>query len=87
MAMPTPIPPTPAPADRVVDARGMACPGPLLEAKRGILLVPVGGVMELISSTEETNIDVPAWAGKVGHAYLGTVRENGELRIFVRRGK
>ena len=86
MAMSPPTQGLPA-ADRVVDARGMACPGPLLEAKRGILRVPVGGVMEVISSNEETNIDVPAWAGKVGHTYLGTIRERGFLRIFVRRNR
>jgi TusA-related sulfurtransferase len=74
-------------ADKTVDARGMACPGPLLEARRGITLVPVGGVLEVISSNEETNVDVPAWATKVGHVYLGTVRDSGFLRIFVRRMK
>ena len=72
-------------ADKVLDARGMACPGPLLEAKRGITTVPVGSVIEVISSDIETNIDVPAWAGKVGHVYLGTIHENGVWRIFVRR--
>jgi TusA-related sulfurtransferase len=86
MAVPAPAQQLPS-ADRVVDARGIACPGPLLEAKRGILTVPIGGVMELLSSNEETNIDVPAWAGKVGHTYLGTIRESGLLRIFVRRNK
>jgi tRNA 2-thiouridine synthesizing protein A len=74
-------------ADKVVDARGMACPGPMLEAKRGILLVPVGGVLEVISSNEETAIDVPAWAWKVGHTYLGAFLEAGAWRIFVRRNK
>ncbi|HTT45561.1 MAG TPA: sulfurtransferase TusA family protein [Thermoplasmata archaeon] len=87
MELPTPVQRLQVRADRVIDARGMACPGPLLEAKRGILLVPVGGIMELVSSSEETNIDVPAWAGKVGHTYLGTVRESGVWRIFVRRNK
>lgn len=87
MELPTPLQRLQVTADRVVDARGIACPGPLLEAKRGILLVRVGQVMEVISSNEETNIDVPAWAGKVGHTYLGTVRENGVWRIFVRRNK
>ena len=73
--------------DRTFDARGMACPGPLLEARRGILEIPVGGVMELIASNEETNIDVPAWAEKAGHTYLGTIKESGTFRIFVRRIK
>ena len=87
MELPTPIQRIQVRSDRVIDARGMACPGPLLEAKRGILLVKVGGVMELVSSSEETNIDVPAWAEKAGHTYLGTIRESGTWRIFVRRNR
>ena len=35
---------------KVVDARGAACPGPLLEAKKGMPGVPVGSVMEIWSS-------------------------------------
>ena len=34
-------------ADKIVDARGAACPGPLLEAKKGIGTVPVGAVIEI----------------------------------------
>jgi TusA-related sulfurtransferase len=86
MVMPTAVLESLA-ADLVVDARGIACPGPLLEAKRSILLVPVGGVLELLSSNEETSIDVGAWAWKVGHAYLGSIHEAGVWRIFVRRNK
>ncbi len=55
--------------DRVVDARGVACPGPLLEAKREVTAVPMHGVMEVISSDEGTTEDVPLWAKKVGHEY------------------
>jgi len=37
--------------DKVVDARGTACPGPLLEAKRAMAKVPKnGGVLEVLSS-------------------------------------
>ncbi|MDE1821383.1 MAG: sulfurtransferase TusA family protein [Euryarchaeota archaeon] len=74
-------------ADKVVDARGMACPGPLLEAKRQMASVPLHGVMEVISSDEGTTTDVPLWARKVGHEYLGTVADAGFWRIYVRRMK
>lgn len=70
-----------------VDARGTACPGPLLEAKRAITSVPMGGVMELLSSDQSTNKDIPRWASKIGHEYLGATEEAGYWRIFVRRGK
>jgi TusA-related sulfurtransferase len=73
--------------DEVIDARGTACPGPLLEVKRSIGKVAKGGVMEVLSSDQSTNKDLPLWAKKVGHEYLGTIEEAGYWRIFLRRGK
>lgn len=72
---------------KVVDARGTSCPGPLLEAKRSIIQVQVGGVMEVLSSDVGTNRDIPLWAKKIGHEYLGTIEEAGYWRIFVKRMK
>ena len=72
---------------KLVDARGTACPGPLLEAKRGMTAVPVGGIMEVLSSDEGTNQDLPLWSKKVGHEFLGFIEDSGYWRIFVKRGK
>jgi len=74
-------------ADAVVDARGAACPGPLLEAKRSMASVAVGSVLELWSTDPQTKIDVQAWAGKVGHEYLGHLSADGYERVFIRRAK
>ena len=74
-------------ADKVIDARGAACPGPLLEAKKGMGTVPVGGVMEVWSSDPVTKSDIGAWATKVGHASLGFIEADGYDRVFIRRGK
>ena len=74
--------------DKIVDARGTACPGPLLDAKRAMAKVPKnGGVLEVLSSDEGTNEDIPLWANKVQHEYLGNIEEAGYWRLFVRRGK
>ena len=70
-----------------VDARGSACPGPLLEAKKGIGKVKVGEVLEIYSNDAGTRNDVPAWAGKVGHEYLGVMEADGYDKHFVRRKK
>ena len=72
---------------KVVDARGTACPGPLLEAKRGMAEVPKNEIMEVLSSDEGTNDDIPMWCKKVGHEYLGNIEEAGHWRLFVRRMK
>ncbi len=73
---------------KVVDARGSACPGPLLEAKKGIGGVPVGEVLEIRSNDPGTRKDIPIWANKVGHEFLGVLEaDEGYDRIFVRRQK
>ena len=72
---------------KTVDARGTACPGPLLEAKRAMAAVPMSGILEVLSSDEGSNEDIPLWAKKVGHEYLGNVEEAGYWRVFVKRGK
>lgn len=74
-------------ADKVIDARGAACPGPLLEAKKGMNSVPIGGVIEIWSSDPVTKIDIAAWAEKVGHQPLGNRAGEGYDRVFIRRGK
>ncbi len=70
-----------------VDARGTACPGPLLEAKRAMAAVPMSGVLEVLSSDEGSKEDIPLWAKKIGHEYLGNLEEPGYWRVFVKRGK
>lgn len=70
-----------------VDARGSACPGPLLEAKKGIGKVKVGETLEIFSNDSGTRTDVPAWAKKVGHEYLGIVEADGYDKHYVRRKK
>jgi tRNA 2-thiouridine synthesizing protein A len=71
----------------IIDARGAACPGPLLEAKKGMGKVAVGDVIEVWSSDPVTKTDMGAWAGKVGHEFLGVVEAEGYDRVFIRRGK
>jgi len=68
-----------------VDARGTACPGPLLEAKKAIGTINVGDVMEVLSADEGTKIDIPKWCTKQGHEYLGSVDENGYFKVYLRK--
>ena len=72
---------------KVVDARGSACPGPLLEAKKGMGTVPVGSLIEIWSTDPGTKSDIGAWSGKVGHDFLGVLEADGYDRVFVTRRK
>jgi tRNA 2-thiouridine synthesizing protein A len=70
---------------KLVDARGTACPGPLLEARRAISDCPVGGVMEIQSSDADTVVSVERWCNKMQFEYLGNVENDGFWSIYLRR--
>ena len=72
-------------AAKIVDARGSACPGPLLEAKKGIGAIKVGEVLEIWSGDSKTKDQLPKWCQKVGHEYLGYVTVSGYDRLFIKR--
>ncbi len=74
-------------AAKIIDARGTACPGPLLEAKKGMGAVAVGQVLEVKSNDVGSRKDIAAWSNKMGHQFLGVIEADGHDRIFVRRGK
>lgn len=74
-------------AAKVVDARAMSCPGPLLEAKKSIIGVKVGEVLEIWSGDVNTKNDMPRWCEKVGHVFLGSLPGEGYERLFIKRAK
>ncbi len=72
-------------SNSIVDARGTACPGPLLAAKKAIGEIGSGEVMEIYSSDEGTKVDIPKWCQKMAHEFLGLVEEDSYTRLFLRK--
>lgn len=68
-----------------VDARGTACPGPLLEAKKNIGTIASGDVMEILAADEGTKVDIPKWCKKQGHEFLGAYEESGYFKVYMRK--
>lgn len=72
--------------DKVVDARGAYCPGPLMELIKAIKAQPVGSVVEVWSSDQGSSKDIPEWVKKASHELVYVVEESGYWRIAVRKG-
>jgi tRNA 2-thiouridine synthesizing protein A len=70
---------------KTVDARAMACPGPLLEAKKSMGAIKVGDIIEIWSGDKTTRDNISRWCKKLGHDYLGVIDEGGYDRLFVKR--
>lgn len=73
-------------ADRTVDARGASCQGPMLAAKLGVAVSRVGQIVAILTMDKGTQRDLPIWAEKMGHEYMGMTEErDGCKKLFVRR--
>ena len=72
---------------KCIDARGMACPGPLLTLIGAIRAGQVGDVIEVLSSDLGSRTDIPAWVAKAKQELVGVVEEEGYARFVVRKAK
>jgi TusA-related sulfurtransferase len=70
---------------KIVDARGTACPGPLLAAKQAIGEIESGDVMEILSADAGTKRDIPRWCEKMEHEFLGIIEEDSYARLFMKK--
>lgn len=72
-------------SNKLVDARGTACPGPLLAAKKAMGEIESGEILEIFSSDEGTKNDIPKWCQKMTHEFLGIVEEDSYARLFLKK--
>jgi tRNA 2-thiouridine synthesizing protein A len=73
--------------DKTIDARGSACPGPLMELIKAMKSENVGAVIELLSTEKGTSVDVPAWLKKVGHELIAMEVRGNYWSIIARKSK
>ena len=70
---------------RSIDARGMACPGPLMTLIGAIREGSIGDVIEVLSSDEGSKTDIPAWVAKARHELVDVVTEDGYSTFVIRK--
>jgi tRNA 2-thiouridine synthesizing protein A len=73
--------------DKTIDARGMACPGPLMNLIGAIRQGQVGQVFEVLSSDEGSKTDIPAWLTKARHDLIEVVQDSGYTHFIVRKAR
>ncbi len=72
---------------KTIDARGMACPGPLMALIGAIRQGQVGDLIEVWSSDQGSKTDIPAWVSKAKHELVSIVDGNGYARFTVRKAR
>ena len=75
------------PVDQSVDARGLACPLPLLRAKVALNGMNAGQVLYLSATDAGSQRDISRFAELAGHDLLQAQERDGEFHYWLRKGR
>jgi tRNA 2-thiouridine synthesizing protein A len=78
---------TKADVAEVVDARGLLCPLPVLRARKRLLSMPSGSVLQVLADDGMAMIDMPHFCATAGHDFLGMTEGAGHQVYLIRRGE
>lgn len=68
-----------------LDAKGLACPMPIVLTKKVMKELEGGQVLEVEATDKGSKADLKAWAESTGHHYLGTIEEGDVLKHYLRK--
>ncbi len=71
--------------NQILDAKGLACPMPIVKTKKAMNALEAGHVLEIQATDKGSKADIKAWAESTGHQYLGTLEEESVLKHYLRK--
>ncbi|WP_342599914.1 sulfurtransferase TusA family protein [Psychrobacillus sp. FSL H8-0483] len=72
-------------ADVQLDAKGLACPMPIVKTKKAMNNLVDGQILEVAATDKGSKADIAAWSESVGHQYIGTTEEGDLLKHYIRK--
>ena len=72
-------------ADKVLDAKGLNCPLPILKAKKALKDVPDGGTLEILATDPGAVADFAAFSRTTGNEIVEQDEADGVFRFVLRK--
>ncbi|MDP4104783.1 MAG: sulfurtransferase TusA family protein [Bacillota bacterium] len=72
-------------ANVILNAKGLACPMPIVKTKKAMNTLETGQVLEVQATDKGSKADIKAWAESTGHQYIGTIEQDGVLKHYLRK--
>lgn len=71
-------------ADQLLDTQGLACPLPILKAKKALRALQAGNTLEVLATDPGSQLDFEAFCKATGHKLLSSdVNEAGVFRFVI----
>lgn len=71
---------------KILDAKGLACPMPIVKTKKAINEMNSGEVLEIHATDKGAQADLSAWAKSGGHHLVRFEEENDVLKFWIQKG-
>jgi len=71
---------------KVLDAKGLACPMPIVRTKKAMKEVESGETLEIHATDQGAKSDLTAWAKSSGHELLQHDEEDGVFKFWIQKG-
>lgn len=71
---------------KVLDAKGLACPMPVVRARKAIKEMETGEVLEILTTDKGSVADLTAWSKSGGHTLLEQTEEEGVFKFYIQKG-
>ena len=71
--------------DKVLDAKGMHCPQPILRTKRAIDALGKDQVLKVETTDPGSKNDIVSWTKRTGNELLKVEEDGGTLTFFIRK--
>jgi TusA-related sulfurtransferase len=72
-------------SDKVLDAKGLACPMPIVRAKKAITDLDTGQILEVHATDKGSKTDIAAWSKSSGHELLKDTDEGGVFKFWIKK--
>ena len=72
---------------KVLDAKGLACPMPIVRTKKAMNELEVGQVLEIHTTDKGSINDMTAWTKSGGHELVQLEEKNGIYKFSIKKGK
>ncbi|MBB6453142.1 TusA-related sulfurtransferase [Salirhabdus euzebyi] len=71
---------------KILDAKGLACPMPIVKTRKAIQELRVGEILEVHATDKGSKNDLAAWSKSGGHELVQDTEEDGILKFWIKKG-
>ncbi|MDF2652274.1 MAG: tusA 6 [Paenibacillus sp.] len=71
---------------QIVDAKGLACPMPIVRTKKAMDELQSGDILEVQATDKGSQTDITAWTKSKGHKLMESKEESGVFTFRIQKG-